>query len=168
MSPNEGSVKLRFHRPVAAWLALPLAFVILGVAIGIESAPTGDDPGCHQVRADDDHCDRLTNNRSVPGANERESGQRVTAEIERDLTTRRLGRCSPQCSFGAVALPGADEIRTWLVEAGHEGAVVRTTTVDDPAPAGSIVYAVRVGSACVVSFMAGFLPYESWWGRPSC
>ena len=133
-----------------AWLALPLVYVVLSVALAIASAPAGDSLGCHRVEIDDKHCGRLTKNRSVPGAHERESARRVADEIERDLTMRRLGRCSPQCSSGAVPLPGADEIRSWLFEAGHEGAVVRIATVEDPAPAGSIVYAVRVGSACVV------------------
>jgi len=78
-----------------AWLALPLVYVVLSVALAIASAPAGDSLGCHRVDVDDKHCCRLTKNRSVPGAHERESARRVADEIERDLTMRRLGPVQP-------------------------------------------------------------------------
>jgi hypothetical protein len=150
MAANVDRRKTRPGFTLIAWLALPLVYVVLCMALDIASAPAGDSLDCHPVGADDEHCGRLTKSRSVPGEHERESARRVAGEIERDLTMRRLGRCSPQCSSGAVPLPGADEIRSWLFEAGHEDAVARIATVEDPAPARSVVYAVRVGSACVV------------------
>jgi len=54
----------------------------------------------------------------------------------------------------ADTLPSAGEIRAWLVDAGHDDAVARVATADDPAPARSIVYAVRIGSACVVGHLS--------------
>jgi hypothetical protein len=45
--------------------------------------------------------------------------------------------------------------RASLARVGFPDAVVRIARPDDPAPAGSLLYAVRVESACVVGHIEG-------------
>jgi hypothetical protein len=53
--------------------------------------------------------------------------------------------------------PGdADRVRTALVDAGFAGSVVRIAGPTDPAPTGSLLYAVPAGVGCVVGYQKGF------------
>ncbi len=167
MIPDGTSGKRRPVWVTVAWLASPavlvVVFAIVWVVRGTEPARYVDSPDsssggqarvCVQRADEGDYCDRLA--REWAGRSSMTRDDSVTAQhsaeaIERHLVTRRLAGCTASC---ANTLPSAGEIRAWLVDAGHDNAVARIATEDDPAPAGSIVYAVRIGSACVVGHLS--------------
>ena len=160
MPPDGTSGNRRPAWANVAWLASPAVFIVLfavvWVAHGIEPAPGGTGFVCAHDETDEGECDRLMremSRRSAPNESNRAAAQRWADTIERDLATRQLERCLPPCT-GTDFLPSVNEVRAWLMDAGHDEAVVRPATADDPAPAGSIVYAVGVGPDCIVGHLA--------------
>jgi hypothetical protein len=63
----------------------------------------------------------------------------------RILENRPAGRTGPE----------VDDVRRGLSAAGFPDATVRPATAGDPAPPGSVIYAVRVGDACLIGYETG-------------
>ncbi len=66
----------------------------------------------------------------------------------RILENRPAGRTGPEL----------EDVRQGLSMAGFADATVRVATAADPAPAGSVIYAVRVGDACLIGYETGLVP----------
>jgi len=66
----------------------------------------------------------------------------------RILENRPAGRTGPEI----------EDVQQGLSAAGFADATVRVATAADPAPAGSVIYAVRVGDACLIGYETGLVP----------
>ncbi len=99
-------------------------------------------------------CDRLAAEvarRSPVSKGDRASADRTARTLREQLADWRMRRCPAQpCLTGDSPPPSVQELQDWLVETGYPRAYARTAGGDDPAPAGSVLYGVRVGSACVL------------------
>jgi len=109
---------------------------------------------CAQVASSiDDYCDRIAGDlgRRMPVTDD----DRVAAQPRRqallDGFVRELGADCPgplePCRLPATT---PEAVRQALVAAGFNDPVVRPARYTDPAPAGAILYAVRVGRACLL------------------
>jgi hypothetical protein len=84
--------------------------------------------------------------------------RRMAADLfeRRPLTEAELRDAGPAMRALALALPGkadAREVSRGLAAPGHPDAVVRVARSTDPAPAGSIVFAIPMGQACLVGYV---------------
>ncbi|MEN3361368.1 MAG: hypothetical protein V7637_5350 [Mycobacteriales bacterium] len=79
----------------------------------------------------------------------------VPARTRLVLTPSARGGMVESLTPAVMSAPRAlPPIRAALRRAGLDGAVVRLSRAEDPAPPGSIVYAVSVGQMCVVGYQA--------------
>lgn len=118
----------------------------------------------------DDSCLRQAKDfakRTPLSADQRTQGEAAAREVERAVGAASLhehetnvtcptggGPCS--IPMPTAARPGdVDLVRTALDQAGMTGAVVRIAGTDDPAPRGSLMYAVPAGPACVLGYTLG-------------
>jgi hypothetical protein len=139
---------------VGATTAAPRYFACVGV---------NDDRG-------DDHCARQAKDyaRRTPLASDQQAhGEAVASDVERavegvashaDETNVTCPNSGGPCAIPmpTAARPGdVDLVRTALDQAGMTGAVVRIASADDPAPRGSLMYAVPAGPACVLGYTLG-------------
>ncbi|MEV4535234.1 hypothetical protein AB0J82_15525 [Asanoa sp. NPDC049518] len=77
------------------------------------------------------------------------AAERASAEPARTIAERAVAsalRC-PTCASAEPA-----DVRAALTAAGFPDAVARPARADDPAPPGTIVYAVPAGAACVLGY----------------
>jgi hypothetical protein len=107
----------------------------------------GDDP-CRRIVAD------LHRRRALTDAEH--DGMLSTMEsVTGALHRRTRSECQPDAGPCALTVLPADvtEVRGQLAGAGYPDAVVRPYRPDDPAPADSVVYAVRAGDVCLVGYL---------------
>jgi hypothetical protein len=115
--------------------------------------------------SDNDHgsyCERVATDvvrRASLTAEQRAAAEQAHNRVQRAVS--RDDRCSPPTSSDCLASPrriptsaDVDQRRKKLEEAGFSGSVVRIARPDDPAPHGTLLYAVPVaGGACVVGYI---------------
>jgi hypothetical protein len=166
-------------RATLAWLAAPSVAVIVFAAgwltygvVTAGPAPPKDAAerprgfSCVQVVAAgeemDDYCSRLATGLSRRAALDDE--QRRTAEpaktaIEQLVAGSGQDSCrDPSVSCLAAtehadAPPAVDDVQQRLIAAGWPRAVVRIARSDDPAPRGSLIFAVPAGPVCVLGHL---------------
>ncbi|MFY1696385.1 hypothetical protein [Solwaraspora sp. WMMA2101] len=112
---------------------------------------------CAQVASSvDDYCDRIAEDlgRRTPVTDD----ERVAAQPRRqallDGLVREFGADCPgpleHCRLPATT---PEAVRQALIAAGFNDPAVRPARYTDPAPAGTILYAVPVGRACLVGYV---------------
>ena len=166
----------RPKRVTLALLAAPGVAVILFAAVwlayGVVTAdppPPADAPAekptgfaCTQVsrpgEEPDDYCSRMVadlNRRSSPDDAQRRSAEPAQTAIGEVIAGPRKEICgdpSVPClsaTVGAIEPASADDVRQRLIAAGYPRAIVRNARPDDPAPRGTLIFAVRAGwSVC--------------------
>ena len=130
----------------ATALVLPHVAPVFGAGKeGVTAAAAGSRGAvaCVVDRGDPGYCLRFARDvarRAPLTADERRLGEPEARQL--DAVVRR-----------AYPSPGeapADALRAALAGAGYTGSVVRVARPDDPAPAGSVLFAVPIGAGCVV------------------
>lgn len=108
-----------------------------GCAAGDTPVPAGDLPFCERVAAD-----RLSRGPVDPGR---------AAGLRRDRA-RVAALLAPP--YGPPPERTSEDVLVTLRAAGFRQSQARTARTDDPAPAGSLVYAVQVPGGCLVGYLA--------------
>jgi len=114
----------------------------------VTSADQPEDDSCEKVASEFARRSTLDDDERHQTEQTRSAVQYLLADAEMDCR-RRPATCS---ATGPPQLT-VDEVRQALKTGGHQGAVVRTARADDPAPAGSIFYAVPTGPGCVLGHL---------------
>jgi hypothetical protein len=111
----------------------------------------GDDP-CARIAAD------RSQRRQLSQA-ERDGSQKAVRSLTAALVrqTRSDCRSAPGLCVNVILPADVSQVRQQLTGAGYPDPVVRVAQPTDPAPAGSVIYAVAYGSLCLV----GYLPEDS-------
>ena len=130
----------------ATALILPHLAPIFGAGGGAASVGSPGMVGCVVDRRDPGYCARYAKDVASRAA--------LTDEERRLMgsATRRLDKVLR----GAHPSPGqapVDALQAVLDGAGYPGSVVRVARPDDPAPVGSLLFAVPLGSDCVVGHL---------------
>ncbi len=125
-----------------------------GLRYACEDQPSADHPGdepCRRIVADFGRRRTLT-------VAEQEAAQPAIGTIRAALVRHTRTDClSPPGPCLYRVLPAdPTEVRQQLARAGYPDAVVRPYRDGDPAPTGSVVYAVKVDGACLL----GYLPSD--------
>jgi hypothetical protein len=169
-------------RAFVLWLVFGAVLATAGAAVLViermdaVGAPAGDGRtfSCVQLQpaarpVDAGYCERLVRDLSRrPHLTERQSAQLAVRAEEVQKAVDQLGRCvepvappyRSECVAGGVEPrhdqptdDDADLLARALVEAGFDGAVARIAGRADPAPVGTILYAVPVGDGCVLGHL---------------
>lgn len=117
--------------------------------------PSADQPG-------DQPCQRIVadyRQRRPLSTTEQDAAQPGLESVRSALVRHTHSDClAPPAPCAERILPAdPTEVRRQLADAGYADAVVRAYRDGDPAPAGSLVYAVRAGTACLL----GYLPRDT-------
>lgn len=107
-----------------------------GCAAGDTPVPVGDLPFCERLAAD-----RLSRGPADPGR---------AAGLRRDRA-RAAALLAPP--YGPPPARTSEDVLVTLRAAGSRQSQARTARTDDPAPAGSLVYAVQVPGGCLVGYL---------------
>ncbi|WP_433059192.1 hypothetical protein [Dactylosporangium sp. CS-033363] len=133
--------------------------------------------GCMQFGTDKDYCDRFIDDvvrrsdlsqeqRDVlepdaKRAREAASSPALCGDPDRGVVNRQFAQCMSLPSTGSgrggarIPTPAdAEAIRLALERAGFPGAVVRVARDDDPAPHGTILFGVPIGTACLLGYQS--------------
>jgi hypothetical protein len=133
----------------------------------VTSAPAGEYRAitCALVPASgtargDEHCHRIAEDafrRADLTDAQRQAAERRRDAVQRAIPVQTDTECpgvSPAEPCELVHLvPTADVVQKSLVAAGYAGTVARTARPDDPAPAGALLYAVPLETACLVGYL---------------
>ncbi len=128
------------------------AGVSLAVACALvpASGASRGDEHCHRIAEDTFRRARLTDG-------QRRAGERHRDAVRRAIPVRTDTECpavSPSEPCGLVyVVPRADRVERALVAAGYAGTIARVARPDDPAPAGAVLYAVPVETACLLAYL---------------
>jgi hypothetical protein len=164
---------LVFAAVVSVLGAVALVLHGMGTAAAPGTAPSSSVRriaiACPVPAHDDTFCRRLASDIARRGPltdREREVGQQTAVAIRRALArqpTADAGHCEQIPPTGTVPPPcrwipepptaqDVQQVRQALLAAGFTDMTVRLATADDPAPAGTLLYAVRAGNACVIEY----------------
>jgi hypothetical protein len=140
-------------------------------AVGDQAGGSGPAYWCGSVDQRTDggaaaaECDRIavdTGRRSAVSTSQRQAAMSAAQSVMRVVSGIPFALdCDPQCT-GRTATPlprrGTNDpgaVQAALRRAGYRDAVARLARSDDPAPAGTTVYAVPVPGGCVVGYQRG-------------
>jgi hypothetical protein len=168
----------RFLVPLVFAAVVSVLGAVALVLHGMGTAAPGTGPGpsvsgrgiiiaCPVPTHDDSYCRRLASDvvrRRPLTDREREAGQQTAAALRRALArqpTAYAGHCEQIPPTGTVPPPchwipepvtaeDVQQVRQALLAAGFTDVTVRLATAQDPAPVGTLLYAVRAGNACVI------------------